>query len=239
MEEVRFACGLTLLKGRVDSPAAVLGQDLSATDLVPGVYEGGFKLWECAIDLVNVLHERAADEPSRGQRVIELGCGHGLPGIAAMRLGAGEVHFQDYNEGVLTALTVPNMRANMNEKEATNTTSTARFFAGDWADMPPLLGLTGDDDSNNHYDVVLSSETIYSEHAQRRLYELILKCLRRPHGYALIAAKSYYFGVGGGTKQFRSMMEAEGVFMVKSIVKISDGVSNMREVLELTFRKNG
>ena len=69
------------------------------------VYEGGFKLWECAVDLceymLDELHcneepaamkgpsERLSVRVMRGSgcRVIELGCGHGLPGIIALRAG--------------------------------------------------------------------------------------------------------------------------------------------------------
>ena len=34
-----------------------LVSDLRASDLIPGVYEGGFKLWECAVDLSRFLAE--------------------------------------------------------------------------------------------------------------------------------------------------------------------------------------
>ncbi len=65
---------------------------------------GGMKLWECALDLVHYLHTNPL---SAGQKVLEvccssiemvimqLGCGAGLPGIAAA-LQACDVHFQDY-----------------------------------------------------------------------------------------------------------------------------------------------
>ncbi|CAI7837093.1 unnamed protein product [Closterium sp. NIES-54] len=42
-------------------------------------------------------------------------------------------------------------------------------------------------------------------------------CLRRPHGVLYVAGKKHYFGVGGGTRQFKSLVdqqagEAEGSF---------------------------
>lgn len=46
---------------------------------------GSFKSWDSSFDLVKVLkHEiRDAQLSFRGKRVLELGCGYGLPGIFA------------------------------------------------------------------------------------------------------------------------------------------------------------
>jgi hypothetical protein len=62
-------------------PPAV-AEAIDKSDLVPGVYEGGFKIWEGSLDLVRFLHNEAI--PLRDRRVIELGCGHGFPGIYAL-----------------------------------------------------------------------------------------------------------------------------------------------------------
>lgn len=55
------------------------------SDLIPGVYEGGLKTWECASDLVaelDELHTNAlgmdAAWPS-GRHTVELGCGTAIP----------------------------------------------------------------------------------------------------------------------------------------------------------------
>jgi hypothetical protein len=63
--------GVDLLEGGED------GQDLEVdeeawgpeTDLVKGVYEGGLKTWECAVDLVGVLSREVVKE--EGWRAIE------------------------------------------------------------------------------------------------------------------------------------------------------------------------
>lgn len=66
---------------------------------------GGFKLWEGATDLSLFLLNQYSLEGSmltspteiapmlKGKRVLELGCGHGLPGLVAALAGA-DVHFQ-------------------------------------------------------------------------------------------------------------------------------------------------
>ncbi len=90
-----------------------ISEALGHSDLVPLVYEGrgvsntqisldetntiqtgGFKFWECASDLLAYLSEFGADY-FQDKKVLEIGCGHGIPGIYILLCGA-EVHFQDY-----------------------------------------------------------------------------------------------------------------------------------------------
>ena len=71
-----------------------------SSDIVHQVYEGGLKIWECARSLTaftanHVAAWKAAVAP-RPLRVLELGCGHGLPGMAALQGGADVVHFCDF-----------------------------------------------------------------------------------------------------------------------------------------------
>ncbi|KAK8663320.1 hypothetical protein V6N13_083143 [Hibiscus sabdariffa] len=193
--------GLTLLKGRV-STKEILG--LPNSDLVPGIYEGGLKLWEGSLDLVKALRSEIQNGhlSLTGKRVLELGCGHGLPGIFACLKGAAEVQFQDFNAEVLRCLTIPNVNANLLEKSQLDTASEARFFA--------------EHGQATGYDVILMAETIFSISAQRNLYGLIKKCMIHPHGVVYMAGKKHYFGVGGGTRQFLSMLEKEGKLILYS-----------------------
>lgn len=244
---------LTLFKGRV-STKEVLG--LSNSDLVPGVYEGGLKLWEGSLDLIKSLHSEIQNGnlSFKGKRVLELGCGHGLPGIFACLKGASVIHFQDFNAEVLQCLTIPNVKANVLEKShrmgmgETNSDAEAevRFFAGDWGEVHQLLPQGHDKekeltcssecDAIDGYDVVLMAETIYSISSQRSLYGLIKKCIRNPHGIVYMAAKKHYFGVGGGTRQFLSMVEKDGVLTSKLVCEVTDGSSNLREVWKLSCK---
>ena len=57
------------------------------TDLLPGQYEGGLKIWECSEDLVCYLSATRGDL-LQGRRVLELGCGAALPGLLAFKHGA-------------------------------------------------------------------------------------------------------------------------------------------------------
>lgn len=53
------------------------------SDLQAGIYEGGFKTWECAHDLVEFLER--TNQSFDGFKICELGCGSALPSCAALR----------------------------------------------------------------------------------------------------------------------------------------------------------
>ncbi|XP_075653005.1 uncharacterized protein LOC142623465 isoform X2 [Castanea sativa] len=242
---------LTLLKGRVNTQE-VFG--LSNSDLVPGKYEGGLKLWEGSLDLVKALHMEVKNGnlSLRGKRVLELGCGHGLPGIFACLEGAAAVHFQDFNAEVLRSLTIPNVNANLSENiqhletNEMNAGGEVRFFAGDWSEIHKLLPRVPSNEKNLNcssghsqvasYDIILMAETVYSVSTLQSLYELIKMCTSSPHGVVYMAAKKHYFGVGGGTRQFLSLVEKDGVMASNLVAEVADGSSNVREVWKLSFR---
>ncbi|KAI8995430.1 hypothetical protein BD414DRAFT_456206 [Trametes punicea] len=91
------------------------------SDLVPGVYEGGLKTWECSLDLVDCLdgiYGTTVAQRLRGKRLLELGCGTAIPSLYLLqRIFAAEpsqdakvhVHLQDYNDLVLRLVTLPNV----------------------------------------------------------------------------------------------------------------------------------
>ncbi|KDQ22446.1 hypothetical protein PLEOSDRAFT_1051153 [Pleurotus ostreatus PC15] len=91
----------------------------SPSDLVPGVYEGGLKTWECALDLVDYLENSGARSPT-GKVILELGCGTAIPSIYLLErlfaqlptntgLPMTHIHLQDYNDAVLQLVTLPNI----------------------------------------------------------------------------------------------------------------------------------
>lgn len=71
---------------------ALIAND-SVSDLIPKVYEGGFKVWECTQDLADFLVDKSEFE---GKRVCDLGCSAGILGILSLENGALSVDFQDY-----------------------------------------------------------------------------------------------------------------------------------------------
>ncbi|XP_054820874.1 LOW QUALITY PROTEIN: uncharacterized protein LOC129319820 [Prosopis cineraria] len=235
--------GLTLLKGRVNTQE-VFG--LSNSDLVPGKYEGGLKVWEGSLDLIKALNSdiRSGHISFSKKRVLEVGCGHGLPGIFSLLEGAAVVHFQDFNAEVLRCLTIPNVNTNKFGKPHPSSSNIAicdeeevRFFAGDWSEIDKLLPFVDNNAKDGPgYDFILMAETVYSISSLQILYNLIKKCLRYPDGVAYMAAKKYYFGVGGGTRRFLSVVEKDGIMISTLVAEITDGASNVREVWKLSFK---
>ncbi|XP_059286115.1 uncharacterized protein LOC132039632 [Lycium ferocissimum] len=184
-----------------------------------------------------------------GKRVLELGCGHGLPGIFTCLKGACAVHFQDFNAEVLQCLTIPNVNANIQQNlSATddNNSPEVRFFASDWNEAHQILPHVPADDSDTKnsqtvdeaagYDIILMAETVYSVSTLPGLYKLVKKCLRSSHGVVYLAAKKYYFGVGGGSRRFISIVEKDGILAASLVAEVTDGSSNLREVWKLHFK---
>jgi hypothetical protein len=129
---------------------------------------------------------------------------------------------QDYNVEVLEQSTFPNVVVNCRKAA-----SPPRYFSGDWGSLSSVVG-------HACYDVILTAETIYSEDSVHRLIACIDELLK-PEGVAYIAAKSYYFGVGGSTHRFAELVAKKmpGRKLTKGEL-IQDGQSNVREILVLS-----
>ncbi|XP_076045473.1 histidine protein methyltransferase 1 homolog isoform X2 [Oratosquilla oratoria] len=216
------------------------------TDLVPAVYEGGLKIWECTWDLMLHLDKKKINFD--GIRVLELGCGAGLVGLYASIQGA-HVFLQDYNEEVINYMTIPNAILNLSGVKQAE--ERVRFFSGDWGSLCEVLEssiATQEEEEpawkkmkgekyfpeKFKFDLILTSETIYNPDSYGKLLKIFKKTLKSD-AKVFLAAKSYYFGVGGGTYQFKKLIEEDGVFDVKSICTNDDGVR--REILELMFKQ--
>ncbi|XP_069676102.1 histidine protein methyltransferase 1 homolog isoform X2 [Periplaneta americana] len=201
------------------------------SDLLPAKYEGGLKVWECTRDLADYLLQN--NIYFSGMKVLDLGCGVGLLGILAMYLKAESVHFQDYNSSVISAVTMPNVLKNKSKLEQDGILQTNRFFAGDWKSFVDLVKGESSAKENN-YDIILTSETIYNPANQSKLLRVFKECLK-PGGVIYLAAKTHYFGVGGGTRQFENMLAEDDIFHSQVCWKCSEGVQ--REILKINFHQ--
>lgn len=223
--------------------AAIAGDSIQKSDLIPGIYEGGLKMWECSIDLCRFLYElysTNADTDNRSNdgislalgsngTTLELGCGHGLPGIMVSLLGASsqnKVLFSDYNDYVLKYCTLRNLFLNTPQQFHEDLPSRVALVSGDWLQLSNLLLVGHENKSKNsqvqefakffssssstdfgRFDLILAAETTYTESSARDTATLISRHLKFDTGVALVATKRYYFGVGGGSDCFRRFTE--------------------------------
>ena len=164
-------------------------------------------------------------------RVLELGCGAGLPGIWALRHpSVKEVHFQDYNRQVVLGFTMPNVVVNESEGENERKFKDAsHFHCGDWSAM-----VRDFDEKENKFDLILASETIYSLEDLAKFRDAVVHFLRPEGGVALVAAKEYYFGVGGGVDAFLETV-ARSEKPMKSKTNWIEQHGVRRAIIELRF----
>lgn len=228
-------------------------------DVLTGVYEGGFKVWECAIDLIQYLVLNGDHQRWTSTTVVEAGCGVGLPAIHALRQGAARVYFQDLNREVLCKSTQPAVALNarselelaswcaqpvdsVSVKEGCSPppvgAPVAQFVAGDW-DAWDACKL-----DPHGVDVILSTDTLYAKPQIIKLTHLLHRLLKREPASAMggtgvlvspcayIAAKRYYFGTDGGTFTFEQVLKA----MPPVVVEVGAGGSGGSRTLVLTSR---
>lgn len=218
------------------------------SDLISGVYEGGLKIWECTYDLLEYIEAEGVSFV--GKKVLDLGCGAGLLGIAALKMGASDVHFQDYNSTVVERLTIPTVLLNCEDSSVEEDDDSSpsskkraidlsqhpqfvrcRFFSGDWAAFLPLMVSS---DTAPKYDIILTSETIYNTAYYAALHQVLHKLLD-PDGVIYLATKSHYFGVGGGFLLFQKFVGERAVFGMRCVRNVEQGLQ--RHVVALSFKK--
>ncbi|KAM9238814.1 histidine protein methyltransferase 1 homolog [Leptosomus discolor] len=243
---------MTCLDG-TDEEGIVSKSVSSHSDLIPGVYEGGLKIWECTFDLIDYFSE--AKIRFTNKTVLDLGCGAGLLGIVALKGKAEKVHFQDYNSTVIDKITLPNAVANcVSEGSRTGSgdgrktskppskrpkraeclpdaLTRCRFFSGEWSEVSQLLLSSSKPFAK--YDLILTSETIYNPDYYSALHDTLVQLLDK-NGRVYLASKVHYFGVGGGIYLFEKFVEDRNVFRTSIVKTIDKGLQ--RCIMEMAFK---
>lgn len=131
---------------------------------------------------------------------------------------------------MLEKITIPNVLLNVpkppvvTDLNLNKLKNDAQFYSGDWS---KYVALTKE---HEKFDVILTSETIYNPQNQQKLLDTFGEKLAKG-GFVLVAAKTHYFGVGGGLRQFESLIKNDGRFTSNVLWNSTDGV--LREILEL------
>ena len=193
------------------------------TDLISGKYEGGIKIWECDQDLLEFLPSIYNDS-WKNKNILDMGCGHGLPGIYLLLKGINEICFQDFNKEVLDNIT-KNYINQLKNNFGLNFEKKVNYVDGDW----------GEFQYNKKFDVIISGDTLYNNSNYEKIYNLIKNNLNKD-GEAYFASKRFYFGVGGGSSEFRQYITDRNEFQIEQVKTIKDGINNIRVILKITWK---
>lgn len=155
-KRVPLASYLLTIGGEEWNFSAVRNQDalLDAADDIPQ-FPYGLLLWESAVGLAEYLTKHP--HLVRGKRVLELGCGVGVAGIVARKLG-GLVWQTDH-----LAYTLQLAKAN----EKANGVVGIERFVGDWRNW----------NHKDRYDIVLGADIIYERAMHSVLPSVFSNCL--------------------------------------------------------------
>lgn len=234
LKDVEIQIRLSAEDGKINEQ---ISSAISAnSDLIPTKYEGGLKTWECSLDLVSFLDffKPKYTEFLRNGKVLEMGCGSGLPGIYCRHeFNVARVDFQDFNRDVLLMLTLVNLSLNQKIKfldsddsveslqndffevdlrnvftnQSESSAPKSKTFAGDWRYLPEEIKDSYQSNSDDFlYDLILASETIYDPNSYKSHSDIFMELLHED-GHALVACKTMYFGCGGDTLSFKSFIE--------------------------------
>eukprot|EP00992_Anisonema_acinus_P010080 TRINITY_DN6301_c0_g1_i1.p1 TRINITY_DN6301_c0_g1~~TRINITY_DN6301_c0_g1_i1.p1 ORF type:complete len:232 (-),score=42.44 TRINITY_DN6301_c0_g1_i1:64-759(-) len=138
----------------------------------------GFMVWPAAYEFLDWLALNRSPETWKGRRVLELGAGPGLIGMAIARWGA-TVTLSDQAESL--QLLRRNVALNFSDD------ASVSVVLLDWREPPSLADLGGP------FDVILACDTIY----RKELVEPFLKTLRRlcaPQTEVLLAFNDWRAG---------------------------------------------
>ena len=193
------------------------------TDLISGKYEGGIKIWECDKDLLEFLPSIYNDS-WKNKNILDMGCGHGLPGIYLLLKGINEICFQDFNKEVLDNIT-KNYINQLKENLGLNFENKIKFVDGDW----------GMFQYDKKFDIIISGDTLYNNQNYEKIYNLIKNNLNKD-GEAYFASKRFYFGVGGGSSEFKQFIIDRNEFKISQVKQIKDGINNIRVILKITWK---
>ncbi|KAK4538384.1 hypothetical protein CDCA_CDCA17G4409 [Cyanidium caldarium] len=213
----------------------------------------GYRVWEGARDLATYVGSAAfateyaalvdTDRQS-AVRAIEIGCGHALAGVRLaqrsewQRAAGATVDFHDYNRRVITELTQRNVWRNaVRRSTAPSPMSLHRhhFFAGDWRGLPQAVAAAYRTSNAHRYDLVLASETAYTAAVLEACLRVCRQLLRQPHGVALLATKTCYFGLDGGSWPLHTAVRQLGGRSRCVWRSARDDRSYQREVIAVQF----
>ncbi|CAH6720336.1 histidine protein methyltransferase 1 [[Candida] jaroonii] len=204
------------------------------SDLNKNSYEGGFKSWECSYDLIDHL-DVDYEFFNKNQSILEIGSGTSLPSCHIFREKLSlnnkqslNLVLSDFNYDVLRLVTVPNLIINWYTTKYDEEIITLSdelvgeflsclqehninlsFISGSWG--KEFLSLSSTD-----FNLILTSETIYSLDSMPILADMLITLSSNDQTKCIVAAKDYYFGVGGSVIEFINYLKNNSKLNIQS-----------------------
>lgn len=130
-----------------------------------------------------------------------------------------------------------------------NIQHTSKFYSGDWYSFLNIM-----ENKSIKFDYILTSETIYNADNYDKLHSIFVKCLINDGVmypfrikfyiilqytfflilFSYVAAKTCYFGVGGGLRSFEDFVASKDLLNVAKCWICSNGIN--REIIKLTLK---
>ncbi|RKF63717.1 Histidine protein methyltransferase 1 [Erysiphe neolycopersici] len=192
----------------------------SSSDLVKVLFQANLNKNSCSRSILELGCGTAYPSIFEFQRQIQQSLT--MPSLGVLNIGLA-----DYNPTVLQLVTLPNLILSWAQEyrhiledegeleideslvedfkcSLKSCKVTFTFFSGGWS--PEFVRVVNENlDLNAFYFVIVGAETIYSPFALKSFTEIIVSLLRSskgPNKLALVAAKTFYFGVGGTMADF-------------------------------------
>lgn len=200
----RVVCqsGLTFHAGDLTLKLSLKLTPETIEPIFSGAAWAGTVLWRAAVRLVDVLLDRHIE----GARVVELGCGLGVPGMVCKQLGADLVVLTEQEN--LVDLATRNLTSNFSDDQKI----LAREL--DWTDQKQLTSI-----SQFTFDLILCCDCVYIPlygDSWRALVTAI-NALAGPHTAVLISVERRIVGGGtDGVDLFLDAMATAGFIIVTS-----------------------
>lgn len=161
------------------------------------------KVWDCALVLAKFLASPAYFPTGffAGKRVVELGCGIGVPGLSAAVLGAREVVLTDL------PMAVPWIRANIDANRTSfgpDTSCVAHALM--WGE--PEARDEADGATEGPFDVILCSDLVYGERSIAQKLVWTLRALTHARSLVVSAHEARFAGDRGAS--FFELLASEG-----------------------------
>ena len=182
---------------------------------VAGFGQTGQVVWNAGALLAEHMALRLGPNFFAGKRVLELGCGTGLPGIVAARLGASRLVLTDGTAEVL---------ARAKQNAASNLKDVP------WAAQQLNFGEVTPEDLAGKFDVLIASDVLYQSSGWRPLAQTAGELLA-PNGVLLVAEAGHETSPADATLGgFRVVAEGSGLAFDEEPETLGEGGYNAKLV---------